>query len=91
MWRPAPLLAVIITGGAIDIESAYQQRLLIKLIFFAALLGLAAYNKLRLTPLLRRDFDRGVGRLRISIRIEIALAALILAATAWLVATGPDT
>ncbi len=84
-------LAFVVTGGTLNVDSAYQQRLLIKLILVAALLSLAALNKLRLTPLLRRDFDLGARRLRTSIRVEIAVAALILCATAWLVATGPDT
>jgi len=85
------LMALVLTGGALRFESAYQQRLLIKLGLVAALLSVAAWNRLRLTPLLRQDFTVGAARLRTSIRVEIAVAASILCASAWLVATAPDT
>jgi len=85
------LLAILITGGVVRLENAYQQRLLIKLGLVAAILATAAWNKLRLTPLLRGDFELGAARLRASIRLEIALALAILAATAWLVGTAPDS
>jgi putative copper export protein len=84
------LLVLLLTGGMVDLDSAYQQRVLIKLGLVALLLSLAAVNKLRLTPLLQRDYARGAARLRTSIRMEIAVAALILCASAWLVATAPD-
>jgi putative copper export protein len=85
------LLVVMLTGGMLRLDGAYQQRLLIKLGLVAALLSIAAWNKLRLTPLLRQDFARGTRCLRASIRVEIAVAAIILSATAWLVATAPDS
>ncbi len=85
------LLVLLLTGGSVRLDSAYQQRLAIKLVLVALLLTIAAVNKLRLTPLLRRDYALGAARLRRAIRVEIAVAALILCATAWLVATGPDT
>ena len=48
------------------------------------LLGLAALNKLRLTPALLRQ-DKGAAQsLRRSVLVEIALVALILLATATL-------
>jgi putative copper export protein len=84
------LLVLLLTGGMVDLDSAYQQRLLIKLGLVALLLSLAAVNQLRLTPLLQQDYARGAARLRTSIRMEIAVAALILCASAWLVATAPD-
>jgi putative copper export protein len=65
--------------------------LLIKLGLVAALLSVAAWNKLRLTPLLQREFATGANHLRASIRVEITLAAIILCATAWLVGTAPDS
>jgi putative copper resistance protein D len=85
------LLALMLTGGVVRLDSAYQQRLLIKLGLVAGLLALAAINKLRLTPLLRRDYVVGAARLRGSIGVEIAVAALVLSASAWLVATAPDS
>jgi putative copper export protein len=85
------LLAVLLTGGVLNLDSAYQQRLLLKLALVAVLLSIAAFNKLRLAPLLARDYPLGATRLRASIRIEMAVAALILSASAWLVATAPDS
>ncbi len=84
------LLVLLLTGGAIRLDIAYQQRLLIKLALVAVLLSVAAVNKLRFVPLLARDYALGAARLRMSIRVEIAVAALILCASAWLVATAPD-
>lgn len=84
------LLVILLMGSTLDLDIAYQQRLLIKLFLVALLLSVAAVNKLYLTPLLRRDYERGAARLRTSIRIEIAIAIVILAATAWLVSTAPD-
>lgn len=85
------LLVVLLAGDNIRLDSAYLQRLAIKLALIAGLLGIAALNKLRLTPLLGRDFRLGAARLRSSICVEIALALTVLAATAWLVGTAPDT
>lgn len=84
------LLAAVLTGIELRL-GAYQQRLLIKLGLVTLLLTLAAINKLRLTPLLETDYERGLARLRVSIRVEIAVALFILAASAWLVATAPDS
>jgi len=84
------LLLLIITGAQLNVDSAYQQRFLVKLILVTVLLSIAAWNKLRLTPLLRRDPRTGAARLRASIRLEIAVALAILAATAWITSTAPD-
>lgn len=54
-------------------------------------MSLAAVNKLSLTPLLARDYALGAARLRMSIRMEIAVALSVLTATAWLVGTAPDS
>lgn len=82
-------LAVLLTGGVLQPDGAYQQRLLIKLALVAALLSFAAWNKLRLTPLLATDYAAAVSRLRVSIRWEIAIALVILTVSAWLVTTAP--
>jgi putative copper export protein len=84
------LLALLLTGGAVRLDSAYQQRLLLKLLLVAAMLSIAAWNKLRLTPLLQRNYAAGASRLSASIRMEIAAALAVLAATAWLVGIAPD-
>lgn len=68
----------------------YVQLLALKLALFAAMLGLAATNRFRLTPALSRDLDAGVvplealRALRRSIAIEAGLAASVLAIVAWL-------
>ena len=85
------LLAVLLAGDYIRLDSAYLQRLAIKLVLVAGLLAIAAFNKLRLTPLLGRDFQLGAARLRSSICVEISIALTVLAATAWLVGAAPDS
>ena len=77
-------------GGELRTNSAYQQRFVIKLALVAALLSLAAWNKLSLTPLLAQSYALGAARLRRSIRCEMAVALVILAATAWIVSTSPS-
>jgi len=64
--------------------TAYGQMFALKLFTFTVLLGLAALNKLRLTPALLRQ-DKGAAQsLRRSVLVEAALVALILLATASL-------
>ena len=68
----------------------YVQLLAFKLALFAAMLGLAAVNRFRLTPALWRDLKTGIvpsgaqRALRRSIAIEAGLAASVLAIVAWL-------
>lgn len=67
----------------------YGQLLMAKLLLFAAMLGLAASNRFRLTPALERSLGGGdhqaalVG-LRKSLAIETGAAVLILFLVAWL-------
>ena len=71
------------------LNSAWGVTLLLKLTLVVALLGLAAMNKLLLTPALQRG-ESG-DRLRRSIGLEIWLAAPILLVTAFLSsAVGPN-
>jgi copper resistance protein D len=81
----AATLLWLLLGGIGEIWlSAYGRWITLKLAFVAALLGVAAYNKLRLTPRLRAG-DASAGRsLRAAIRLEMLLAVLALAATATL-------
>jgi putative copper resistance protein D len=70
-------------GNVSDLwASEYGRYVLLKLTFVAGLLCLAAFNKLRLTPRLRAGDDRAVRSLRLTIRLELLLGALILAVTA---------
>ncbi|WP_439150399.1 CopD family protein [Sulfitobacter sp.] len=64
--------------------TAYGQMFALKLAAFTALIGLAAFNKLRLTPALLRQDPDAAQRLRRSIVLEVALVALILLTTATL-------
>ena len=81
----AATLLYLLLGGITEIwHSAYGRWITLKLIFVAGLLGVAAYNKWRLTPRLRAG-DAGAGRsLCASIRLEMLLGILALAATATL-------
>ena len=78
-------LFVLLTGGPVAaLDTTYGQVLAVKLCLFALLLGLAALNKLLLTPALQSG-ARGAGsRLRRSIRLEIIAVLAILATTATL-------
>jgi putative copper resistance protein D len=86
----AALLCLLLGDPAALWGSAYGRLMMLKLALVAGLLSLAAFNKLRLTPRLRAGDRRASGQLRASIQAELALAALILAATATLTTlTGP--
>jgi putative copper export protein len=84
------VLLIALSDGELRLDSAYQQRFVVKLTLVAALLSLAAWNKLRLTPLLDESYAMGAAKLRRSIRCEIAVALVILAATAWIIGTSPS-
>jgi copper resistance protein D len=96
MWVVAALVAagavllIALSDAELRPDSAYQQRFIVKLALVAALLSLAAWNKLRLTPLLDESYALGAAKLRRSIRCEIAVALVILAATAWIISTAPS-
>lgn len=68
--------------------TTYGRTFLVKLSGVAALLGLAAANKLFLVPELTTN--NSARRLQVSIRTEILVACFVLAVTAWLTtAIGP--
>ena len=85
-------LLVLLAGNPLDaLSTPYGQLLAIKLSVFVLLLGLAAFNKLRVTPALLAGDSAAAGRLRQSIRLEFAAVSTILAATATLTTIGsPD-
>lgn len=67
----------------------YGQLLLAKLVLFAAMLGLAALNRFRLTPrfeesLAAADHGGAIGVLRRSLAVETACVIIILGLVAWL-------
>lgn len=78
-------LLVLLAGDPFDaLATPYGRLFALKLAVFAALLGIAAGNKLRLTPALRAGDPAAAIRLRRAIRMEIAAVAAILATTAVL-------
>jgi putative copper export protein len=83
------LLLLSLTGAELDPSSEYQQRFARKLMLVAILLALATWNKLRVTPLLATAYEAGARKLRRSIRGEIAVAAMILSGTAWIISVSP--
>jgi len=83
------LLLVVLTGAQPDFESAYQQRFGLKLAGVAVVLSIACCNKFLLTPLLRTEPALGPSRLRTSLKLEMAIALAILAATAFAIHSAP--
>ena len=73
--------------------SRYGQLLLVKLVLFAVMLGLAALNRYRLTPDLQSALVSGAASgiaLRRSLYFEATLGAMILALVAWLGTLAPS-
>lgn len=76
------LIYVLADLSALPSLTPYEQNLVRKLVLVVGVLGLAAYNKYRLTPrLVNGDIDAQT-TLRRSIDVELALIAAILIATA---------
>ena len=75
----------ILTGNILEaLSTPYGQFFALKLTIFAAVMGLAAWNKLRLTPALLRHDPMACTNLRQSVRVEAALISAILITTAAL-------
>jgi copper resistance protein D len=79
---------------AILFQSTYGVLMAAKLVLFAAMLSLAANNRWRLTPALKRtsvsgDSEGSWTRLRISVALEGAAGATVLALVAWLGTLAP--
>lgn len=82
----------LLTGNLLDaFFTPYGQLFAIKLGVFVGIIGLAAWNRMRLTPALLRQ-EPGAGRhLRLSIRAEAFLVALVFLTTAFLTTvTAPE-
>lgn len=86
-------MALMLAGSVSALlGTAYGWVLLTKVLLVAALLGLAAANKLRLVPRLAAAEPGAAAALRRSIALEMAVVALILLATATLtMVTTPPT
>lgn len=91
---PALVVAGLVMGWRLSggwtalTTTAYGLALLAKIAAVAAMLGLAAFNKLRFAPALERDED-APARLRRSILAEGAVAAGVFALTAALTSVPP--
>jgi copper resistance protein D len=84
------LLLMLIGNAAQFWASDYGRMMAIKLLAVAALLGVAAWNKLFLTPRLLKGDARAALMFRRSVRTEMGLGALILLTTAaFTTLTGP--
>lgn len=75
-------LVILLVPGFSVFGQPYGWLLLAKAAGFAALMGFAALNKLRLTPALLQNSPAAVPRLRRSLMIEYLIIALVLAVTA---------
>ena len=77
-------LAFVLLPDWAALLAPYGLMLTLKLALFVALMGLAALNRLRLTPALARGEPAALSRLRRSVVAEYALICVVLAATAVL-------
>jgi putative copper resistance protein D len=84
------MLCVLLGGASQLWTESYGRYLIAKLAVVASLLGLAAFNKLRLTPRLAVGDLAALHSLRRSIRAELVLGLFVLIITAALTTlTGP--
>ncbi len=83
------LLLGEITQWQPDLSNPYHQIFGAKILAVIAILALAAFNKFRVTPLIRNDTQQGSVVLRATLRIEMVLALTILALTGFVTTTSP--
>jgi copper resistance protein D len=77
----ASLLWTVI-GDAPFWNSDYGRMMAVKLLFVAALLTVAAANRLYLTPRLLKGHDRAISQFKRNVQMEMIIGALILVITA---------
>lgn len=85
-------LLLLLAGNPLNaLATPYGRLLAVKLAIFLLLLGLAAYNRLRLTPALESGDASARARLKRSIEMEAAAVAAILLTTSTLTTlTSPE-
>ncbi len=91
----ASILLVTVAGSALGwvevralralFSTGYGVTLLIKLAAVAVVFAIGAYNQRRLVPAIRRANANAWARLRTTVRLEVALLLIVLAATSVLV------
>ncbi|MCH9807662.1 MAG: CopD family protein [Alphaproteobacteria bacterium] len=94
-----PVVALVIVAGVfvlgmlvgwrVETTDGYQRLFFAKLAGVAIILSLAAYNKLRLTPMIEERPNVATARLRQSIRLEWVFAFLVLVLTGFVTTTTP--
>ena len=82
------LLWLLTEGNWKILWTAYGQLFVLKLLGFLSLLGLAALNKLFLTPALLRSEERAFVLLRLSLVLEMTVVVVILLLTASFTTVG---
>ncbi|PZU44479.1 copper homeostasis membrane protein CopD [Sandaracinobacteroides hominis] len=79
--------ALLILGMPLNLSSLttpWAQLMALKLVAFAAMLGLAALNRFRFAPALATPGPQSDSHLRHSLRVEFGLALVILGLVAWI-------
>jgi copper resistance protein D len=75
-------LAVVLLGSFTALRSPYGQLLILKIVGFALLMGLASLNKWRLGPAVAAGDSRGIRNFRRSLQLEYVIIAAVLTVTA---------
>lgn len=83
------LLLGEITQWQPDPSNPYHQIFVAKILAVIAILAVAAFNKFRVTHLIRNDAQQGSVLLRATLRIELVIALTILALTGFVTMTSP--
>ncbi|NDF83062.1 MAG: hypothetical protein EB130_07885 [Actinobacteria bacterium] len=93
------MIVVLISGTAISLkqlgspaklfDNDYGTVLLTKIILVLVIIGIAAYNKINLTPRLIANDVAGVSKIRRTITLELMLYVIVLAAASALTVTTP--
>lgn len=93
------VIVVLISGTAISLKQLgspanlfnndYGRVLLTKIILVFVIIGIAAYNKINLTPKLLANDVAGVSKIKRTITLELMLYAIVLSAASALTVTTP--
>ena len=76
------------------VSSAYGRLLILKLLIFAGMLGLATVNRFRLTPAIETSLGQAMAAtslrsIKVSVTVETSLGLVVLALVAWLGTLAP--